>query len=166
MKTCIAYFSKMGNTEIAAEYLAEKIGAKLIRLDDQTNYRGFIGFLKGGMNASKAKTAKFAPSVYEEIVQYDRIILATPVWAGKTTPAINAILENVDFTGKEVYVMTTQAMPNEKETEERKRFYRERIERKSGRFVTCFSLQGSAPNKAPRSRKELIDQVDEIVKIG
>ncbi len=51
MKTCIAYFSKTGNTKIAAEYLAEKIGAELIPLRDGTTYKGVIGFVKGGMNA-------------------------------------------------------------------------------------------------------------------
>lgn len=165
MKTCIAYFSKAGNTAIAAEYLAEKLGAAMIRLEDPTNYKGFMGFIKGGMNASKAKKAELKSSVYEEIAQYDRIVLATPVWAGKTTPAINAILENLDFNDKEVYVMTTQAMPTEKDTEERRQFYQQQIEKKNGIFMDCFSLQGSAPRKPPRSREELIRQVDEIVKI-
>ncbi len=165
MKTCIAYFSKAGNTAIVAEYLADKIGAKMIRLDDKTNYKGFMGFVKGGMNASKAKMAELDPSVYEDIAQYDRIILATPVWAGKTTPAINSILESVDFQGKEVVVVTTQAMPTEKDTEEKKRFYKERIEETNGTFINCFSLQGSAPGKPPKNREDLIRQVDEIVKI-
>lgn len=166
MKTCIAYYSKTGNTAIVAEYLAEKIGAKLIRLNDKTNYKGFLGFLKGGMNASKAKRAKLDPSVYQEIDQCDRIVLATPVWAGKTTPAINSILDVVDFQGKEVVVVTTQAMPTEDDTEARKQFYQERIETKNGTFIDYFPLQGSAPGKPPRSKEELIRQVDEIVKIG
>ena len=55
MNTCVAYFSKSGNTEIAAEYLAEKIGATAIALKDGTTYKGVLGFVKGGMNASLAK---------------------------------------------------------------------------------------------------------------
>jgi flavodoxin len=165
MKTCIVYYSKVGNTEIAAKYLAEKLGANIIKLEDKTNYKGLLGFIKGGMNASKVKMAELDHSVYDEMARYDRIVLATPVWAGKTTPAMNAILENVDFTGKEVYVMTTQAMPAAKDTEERVKFYREKVEKKKGKFVTCFSLQGSAPGKPRRSKEDLVRQVDELVNI-
>ena len=83
MKTCVAYFSRSGNTKKAAEYLANKIGATIIALDDNTNYKGFIGFLKGGMKASFAKNAKIHSAIYREISKFDRIVLATPVWAGK-----------------------------------------------------------------------------------
>ena len=165
MKTCIVYYSKVGNTEIAAKYLADKLGAHVIKLEDKTNYKGLLGFIKGGMNASKTKVAELDHAVYDEIAGYDRIVLATPVWAGKTTPAINAILENVDFNGKEVYVMTTQAMPAAKDTEERRIFYQEKIEKKKGKLIECFSLQGSAPGKPPRSKEDLIRQVDECVNI-
>ncbi len=166
MKTCIAYYSKTGNTKMAALYLAEKIDAKVIKLDDKTNYGGIIGFIKGGMNASKAKKAELDSSLYDEISTFDRIILATPVWAGKTTPAINSVLENVDFEGKEVYVMTTQANPSVENTEARKSFYKDIIEKKKGSFIDCFCLQGSPPSKPARSKEELSSQVDQLVKIG
>ena len=165
MKTCIAYYSKVGNTEIAAKYLAKKLGANIIKIEDKTSYKGLLGFIKGGMNASKVKTAKLDHSVYSEIESYDRIVLATPVWAGKTTPAMNAILENVNFSGKEVYVMTTQAMPTAKDTEERVKFYQEKIGKTKGQLVQCFSLQGSAPGKPPRSKEDLARQVYELVNI-
>lgn len=166
MKTCIAYFSKTDNTKIAAEYLAEKIGAKIIQLQDNTNYKGFVGFLKGGMNASRAKTAALDTSVFGEISKYDRVILATPVWAGKTTPAINAVLENVDFTGKEVYVLTTQADPDAKDAQGRKAFYEAAVSAKSGKLMALFSLSGTAPNRPHKSAEDLHAQVDDIVTIG
>lgn len=165
MKTCIAYYSKIGNTKIAAEYLAEKIGATTIELNDQTNYKGVIGFIKGGFKASTGKKTKLDNSVYDEISKYDRIILATPVWAGKTTPAINAVLENVDFKEKEVYVMTTQADPTFKDAARRKSFYKEMIEGKKGKFIDCYSLAGSSPGKPPKSTQDLKNQVDQTVKI-
>jgi multimeric flavodoxin WrbA len=127
MNTCVAYFSKSGNIKIAAEYLAEKIGAKVIALSDGTNYKGLIGFMKGGMNASLTRKAKLDSATFDEIAKYERIVLATPVWAGKTTPAINAVLENVDFTDKQVYVMTMQADPDCKDAGKRGEFYKEAI---------------------------------------
>ncbi len=164
MKTCVAYFSRSGNTKKAAEYLANKIGATIIALDDNTNYRGFIGFLKGGMRASFAKNAKLHSAIYREISKFDRIVLATPVWAGKTTPAINAVLSNVDLQGKAVYVLTTQADPDCKGSEERKEFYRKAIESRNGEFIQLYSLYGSSPGSTASS-DEMADRVEATVDI-
>ena len=164
MNTCVAYFSKTGNTKIAAEYLAEKIGAKAIALSDGTNYKGLIGFMKGGMNASLSKKAKLDNKLFDEISKYERIVLATPVWAGKTTPAINTVLENVDWQDKEVYVMTTQADPECKDADKRESYYKEVIEEKKGNFKTLFALSGNAPGKLTE-KEEMIRRVDETVKL-
>ena len=165
MNTCVVYYSKNGNTKTAARYLAEKIDAKQIELSDETKYKGIIGFVKGGMNASRKKAAHIESSVLNEISGYERIILATPVWAGKTTPAINAVLQNADLAGKLVYVVTTQADPECGGHDKRKSFYKEAVEQKGGIFKDCFSLCGSAPGKPAKSLKELASQVDAKVKI-
>jgi flavodoxin len=164
MNTCIAYFSKSGNTKIAAEYLAEKIGAKVIALSDGTNYKGLIGFMKGGMNASLTRKAKLDSATFDEIAKYERIVLATPVWAGKTTPAINAVLENVDFADKQVYVMTMQADPDCKDAGKRGEFYKEAIGAKKGQFMALFAMHGNAPGKLT-ARELIIKRVDETVKL-
>ena len=163
MGTCIAYFTKEGSTKIAAEYLAEKLNAHIIKLDDTTKYKGFIGFMKGGFKASTSGKANLDTSIYEQIEKHDRIVLATPVWAGKTTPAINAVLENVNFTGKEVYVVTCQADPKFGDEDARRSFYESVITDKGGRFIDLFSLAGTAPGKGPRDRNELIAQVDKKI---
>ena len=165
MNTCIAYYSKSGNTKIVAEYLSKKISADIIKLEDKTNYKGIVGFVKGGMNASRTKKAELDSSIYNEISKFDRIILATPVWAGKTTPAINAVLENVDFNGKEIYVVTTQADPSFKGADERKKFYKDIIEKKNGKLIECFPIQGAIPGKSAKDIEELISQVDSTVNI-
>lgn len=164
MKTCVAYFSRSGNTKKAAEYLADKIGATSIVLNDPTNYQGVIGFLKGGMRASFARKAKLDDAVYQKISGFERIILATPVWAGKATPAINAVLSNVDFQGKTVYVLTTQADPECKDAEKRKAFYQKAIESKKGKLAELYSIYGSSPG-ATASSDEIADRVEATVDI-
>ncbi|MCK5130111.1 MAG: hypothetical protein KAQ68_09670 [Clostridiales bacterium] len=165
MKTCIAYFSKTGNIKMAAEYLAQKIGAQLIPLVDKTNYKGFIGFMKGGYKASLSKSTDLGSALYEEISKYERIILATPVWAGKTTPTINAVLNNVDFKDKEVYVMTMQSDSDFGDADKREAFYKEIINKKGGKFVALYSLAGTSPGKPPREEEDIISQVDATVTI-
>jgi len=160
LKTGIAYFSKTGNTKVVAEYLAKELDAKLIRLEENKNYQGLGGFLLGGFRASTHKAAKLAPSIFEDIAGYDTVILATPVWAGQTTPVINALLKHMDFTGKQVYVITVQADPERRGHEGRERFYREAIEQKGGKLAACFSLAGASPGKL-RPKSELVAQVEE-----
>lgn len=165
MNTCVVYYSKNGNTKTAAEYLAKKLNAKVIELIDKTKYKGIVGFLKGGMKASQNKASVLDCSVYDKITKFDRVVLATPVWAGKTTPAINAVLQNSDLTGKQVYVMTTQADPDCKDEEKRRSFYKQAVEAKGGKFMGCFSLCGSPPGKPAKSLEELSTQVDAKVNI-
>lgn len=164
MKTCVAYYSRSGNTKKAAEYLAGKLKAKVIVLIDQTNYQGVIGFLKGGMRASLGKKAKLDAAIYQEIATFDRIVLATPIWGGRTTPAINAVLSNVDFQGKTVYILTTQADPECKGAEKRKAFYQKAIESKKGKLVELYSIYGSSPG-ATASSDEMADRVEAAVDI-
>ncbi len=102
--------------------------------------------------------------IFAEIAKYDRIILATPVWAGKTTPAINAVIENVDFAGKEVFVMTMQADLDCKDSDKRQSFYEQAISEKGGKFVALFSMHGNSPGKLTQ-REIIIKRVDETVKI-
>lgn len=164
MKTCVAYYSRSGNTKKAAEYLAGKLNAKVIALNDQTNYQGVIGFLKGGMRASLGIKAKLDTATYQEISTFDRIVLATPIWAGKASPAINAVLSNVDFRGKAVYVLTTQADPERKGAETRKAFYQKAIESKMGQLVELYSLYGSSP-RSTASCDEMAERIDHGVDI-
>jgi len=147
---------------MAVEYLAEKLGATLIALNDGTNYKGLIGFMKGGMNASIGRTAKLDRTIFDEIAKFDRIILATPVWAGKTTPAINAVLTHVDFQGKQVYVVTTQADPQCRDAQKRKEFYRKAVEEKNGTFAGLFALYGASPG-AVAPREEINQRVDAAI---
>jgi hypothetical protein len=77
---------------------------------------------------------------------------------------MNAVLSNVDFQGKAVYVLTTQADPDCKGAEERKEFYRKAIESKKGEFIQLYSLYGSSPGSTASS-DEMADRVESIVDI-
>lgn len=104
-------------------------------------------------------------SVYDEILKFERVVHATPVWAGKTTPAINAVLQNSDLTDKQFYVMTTHEDQDCKDEDRRKCFYKQAVEAKGGKFMNCFSLCGSPPGKPSMSLIELSTQVDTKVSI-
>ena len=101
MKTLIVYYSLEGNTQWAAERIAANLDADTLRLVPKAAYpdKGFKKFLFGGKSAVMKETPELEP--YEvDMVQYERIILATPVWAGTMAPPLRAFLQKEDLSGK------------------------------------------------------------------
>ncbi len=101
MKTLIVYYSLEGNTQWAAEKLAAKLGADTLRLVPKAAYpdRGLKKFLFGGKSAVMKETPELEPYSVD-ITQYDRLILATPVWAGTLAPPLRTFIRREDLSGK------------------------------------------------------------------
>lgn len=94
MKTAIVYYSLNGNTALAAERIAGKLGAKLIRIEPEKAYpdKGLKKFFHGGLSAVKNETPKLKPYSFNA-EDYERIILASPVWASNIAPPLRSFIE-------------------------------------------------------------------------
>ena len=87
MKTVNVYYSLDGNTKQAAEALAEQTGADICPIEPvkplvSKGKPSFGNIMKGGGQV----TFGICPKLREfplDLAAYDRIILGTPVWAGK-----------------------------------------------------------------------------------
>ena len=93
MKTLIVYYSQGGNTEYAAEKVAERIGADTLRLVPVKAYRdkGLAKFVWGGravLMADKPKLEKYRVN----LSRYDRIVIGFPVWASSFAPPIRTFV--------------------------------------------------------------------------
>ncbi len=143
MKTCIAFFSRDGSTKLAAEILAEKLKADLIELIDPVNYRGVIGFLRGGFRASSGVSAKLDAETLKKIASYDTVVAATPIWASKTTPAFNAILTEAALSGKRFVALTVQGDLNAAGHDQRVSDMKEKLAAAGAVFGGCYPV-GSA----------------------
>jgi len=75
MKTLIVYYSLQGNTEYAANRIAENIGADTLRLNSKKAYKskGFAKFLSGGPSAIREETPDLE-SYDIDLAEYDRVI--------------------------------------------------------------------------------------------
>ena len=115
MKTLVCYYSLEGNTKAAAEKIAAALGAVLLRLEpkDDVPKEGGRKFLVGGGMATFGKGCELKPYDFDKEA-YDRIILGTPVWAGKTVPAINQFLSENDISDKVCAVFTLSGSGNDK----------------------------------------------------
>ena len=108
MKTLIVYYSLEGNTRWAAERIAEKLDADTLRLVPKAAYpdKGFKKFLFGGKSAVMKETPEL--EAYEvDMAQYERVILATPVWAGTMAPPLRTFIQKEDLTGKQLALVAS-----------------------------------------------------------
>ena len=107
MKSLVVYYSRSGNARFVAQTIAAEVGADIEEVIDLKKRSGALGFFSGGSDARRGKETKIAPTT-KSPADYDLIIVGTPVWAGRPTPAITTYLKKNDLSGKKVAVFLTQ----------------------------------------------------------
>ena len=110
MPTIIVYYSLEGNTEYAANRIAEKLGADTLRLEPVKAYPsgGFKKFFWGGKSAVMGETPKLEPYAFDPAA-WDRIVFGFPVWAGNMAPPLRTFLRDNDLSGKRFAAFACQS---------------------------------------------------------
>ena len=93
MKTAVVYYSMSGNTALAAKLAAQTLGADLIEVKPEKAFpdKGVRKFIWGGKSAVMAQTPKLLPYSFEP-ERYERILIASPIWASTFAPPIRSFL--------------------------------------------------------------------------
>lgn len=98
----------VGNTEKAANMLAQITGGKLLRIEQLTpysdNYRTCIAQAKNDLETGARPELVAVP---ENLDAYDEIYLGYPNYWGTMPMAVYTFLERYDFTGKNVHPFCT-----------------------------------------------------------
>ena len=109
MKKIIVYYSMLGNTEYAANKIAEATGADLLRIEPEKAYpdKGAKKFIWGGKSAVFGEKPPLVPYDFKA-QEYDLVILGTPVWASNITPPLRTfVCDNADaLKNKKIAVFT------------------------------------------------------------
>ncbi len=101
MQSLIVYFSLEGNTKWAATQIAGQTGADVLELVPKKAYpsAGFGKFFWGGKSAVFGESPELEP--YDaDLSQYERVILATPIWAGTFAPPLRTFIQSANLSGK------------------------------------------------------------------
>lgn len=95
MKTAIVYYSMSGNTKYVAEKVAAAAGADLIGIEPEKKFpaKGLRKFLVGGRSAVTGATPALMPYEFRP-EEYDRVVLAAPVWASSPAPPMNTFIRD------------------------------------------------------------------------
>jgi flavodoxin len=108
-KILVVYYSRSGNTKKVAEAVAKALNADVEQIIDKKDRSGFFGFFGGGMDSAREYLTKIEP-VKKDPANYDLVVLGTPVWTGKMTPAIRTYVVNNRRVFKSIAVFTTSGL--------------------------------------------------------
>lgn len=92
MKSLVIFYSYSGHTKVAAEEIAARESADIAEIKDAERPGRMKAFTAGAPAATKGQSWPIQP-LNVELSEYERLILMSPVWAGNTPPAVNAVLE-------------------------------------------------------------------------
>ena len=100
MSTLFLYYSNSGNGDVVAEYLREK-GAEIRKVEPKKPLPKsfFWSVMTGGFLATIGHKSKLA-DFDKDFEGFDRIVIGSPVWNGRVSCPINALLSSVDFGEK------------------------------------------------------------------
>lgn len=104
---CI-YYSRSGKTRQAMEDIAGALDAELVEITDGQDRSGWKGYLRSGMEAMRTSTRPLQPfETQRPLEEYRLVIVGTPVWAGRCSSVIRALLKRRGLELPETaYVLT------------------------------------------------------------
>ena len=153
-KLAIVYFSETNNTKAAAEYVATKVDAKLVRVQAKKNTNPMKAMLK--------LASKPVGEPWREITDCDQVLLMAPIYAFNGIPEIRAFLTNADLSGKEVMVVTSGADPDGKFASKVAAQYKKLIEASNGKMGPNIYHKGG-DYKQFAGNEAIEKQVDDVL---
>jgi flavodoxin len=106
MKSLVVYYSRSGNTRLVAQKISQELGGDIEEIIDKKTRKGSLGFLIGGFDATRGKITEI-DEIKKSPRDYDLIVVGTPMWNKRITPAVRTYLKNNDFSKKKVALFCT-----------------------------------------------------------
>ncbi|OPX62848.1 MULTISPECIES: flavodoxin [unclassified Methanoregula] len=107
MKTSIIYNSYSGNTRGVAEKVQAACGGTLVEVKSKQYSSKLAVYTLGCYRAMKEMSDPIEPERID-VTSDDVIVIGTPIWAGKATPAVNAAIASLQgCAGKKAIIFAT-----------------------------------------------------------
>jgi flavodoxin len=107
MKTSIIYHSYSGITRGVAEKIQKACGGDLIEVTLKKNYSSITAYSLGCYRAIREESDPIEPESID-VSASDMVVIGTPVWAFKATPAVNAAIAALKgCDGKKAVIFAT-----------------------------------------------------------
>ncbi|MBN1621031.1 MAG: hypothetical protein JW871_00380 [Endomicrobiales bacterium] len=105
-KTLVVYYSRTGNTRRVAGDIAKELNADIEEIVDKKDRGGAKGYVVAGKDAATEKTTDIG-KMEKNPADYELVIIGTPIWCWKMTPAVRTYIEKYKEDFKEVAFFTT-----------------------------------------------------------
>ena len=112
----MVYFSATGNTEAAANYIAQETGGDLFELepaepytDEDLNYSNEDSRVSKEHEDESLRDVELAADTVENWDEYDTVFIGYPIWWDIAAWPVNDFVKSNDFTGKTVIPFATSA---------------------------------------------------------
>ncbi|MBW2553287.1 MAG: hypothetical protein JRE20_04050 [Deltaproteobacteria bacterium] len=103
--TLIIYYSRTGKTKLICETLQKYLDADLLEINDLKDREGTWGYLTAAYDAIFNRHTPIEPEKID-FSHYQSIIVASPVWNWKLCTPIHTFLDENEFDGKKVVLIT------------------------------------------------------------
>lgn len=111
MKTLCVYHTRTGCTEKIAQAISKELNAELVEITDGKDVSGVWGYIKAAVAGLKKGLPTLCAYKTElPLAEYDRVIVACPIWCENVSPIARAFMKENDFSG-EVHVVVTHMSP-------------------------------------------------------
>ncbi len=114
--TLVVYFSATGNTETAANYIAQITGADLFELEpadpyttDDLNWRDDNSRVVAEYEDPSLRDVALVQNTVENWDSYDTVFIGYPIWWGIAAWPVNDFIQANDFSGKTVIPFCTSS---------------------------------------------------------
>lgn len=115
-KTLVVYYSATGNTEEAANYIAEALDGDVFELvptepytDEDLNYSDENSRVSQEYADESLRDVELEETTVEDWDSYDTVFIGYPIWWGIAAWPVDSFIEENDFTGKTVIPFCTSA---------------------------------------------------------
>jgi flavodoxin len=104
-RIAVVYFSRSGNTAVAAAHIAQRMGAGLFRLEAPAYDVGLPGILHA-LHDARSHEAVIAPTTLD-LRGFDTVYLGSPIWLYSPAPPIWEFARRNRFDGKDIVLFNT-----------------------------------------------------------
>ncbi len=111
MKSLVVYYTRSQTTKKVGEAIAKALVCNSEEIIDTANRKGLFGWLRSGRDAMRKRTTTILPTKFNPI-DYDLVIMGTPIWGSLPTPAIRTYIEQHKLDFKKVAFFSTSGSTN------------------------------------------------------
>ena len=104
-QVAVVYFSRSGNTALAARHVARRLDAQLIEIQAAAYRLGLQGWVRAMWDARRHE-ADIVPRTMD-LSEFETVYLGSPIWLYSPAPPIWAFVEHNRFDGKRVVLFNT-----------------------------------------------------------